>query len=603
MSEPRPRAARISGLLAVTAATSMGLLPATPALAVTGAEPAVGTHPYAVQLSIGGEADGRGCTGTLVDKLWVLTAASCFATTPGSPVPAGKPALAATATLSDGKVVRVTEIAPRDDRDAALVRLAAPVKGIKTATLAGSAPATGGTLTAAGFGRTKTEWVTDKLRTGSFTLDSTTAGELSITGKGTDAICKGDTGGPLLNADGEIVGVNSRSWQGGCLGTAATETRTGAISARVDGLGPWLESTKQLPAVLRAGDTLQPGDTIASDNAKLIMQTDGNLVIYHTAGGQNEGGALWASGTGGNPGAFAKMQADGNVVVYKKGGGESDAASALWSSRTWNNPDARLELQADANLVVYTKDGGHGIGGHLWHSDTYPRGDKLPADGKLMPGSWLTNGKQVLIMDIQGNVLIRETATGRELWGKYTWDWYSYLHMQNDGNLVQYKRGTGNGSGGLWSTSTWNGAGSYATLDPNGSLTVRWKEGGPRWSSLSLLGEQSGRCLDFNGTNAVIWDCWGGANQQWDYTAAKELRTYNGTKCLTAEPGAPQTSRLTAEPCDGRAEQKWNYDGTTIASAVKPDQCVNVFSEATANNSAVGLWQCGAGANAKWRRA
>ncbi|ATZ23021.1 RICIN domain-containing protein [Streptomyces lavendulae] len=244
MSALRPRAARISGLLATSALLSTALMTATPAVAVSGPEAAAGAHPYAVRLDIGDEANSRACTGTLVDRFWVLTAASCLAATPGSTVPAGKPALKTTATLSDGKAVEVTEVAPRTDRDAALVRLATPVTGIAPALLATAAPATGAELTAAGFGRTKTEWVPDKLHTGTFTVNSATATTLAITGKGTDVLCKGDTGGPLLNSAGQITGVNSRSWQGGCLGTPATETRTGAISTRTDDLAQWLRDVR-----------------------------------------------------------------------------------------------------------------------------------------------------------------------------------------------------------------------------------------------------------------------------------------------------------------------------------------------------------------------
>ena len=41
------------------------------------------------------------------------------------------------------------------------------------------------------------------------------------------------------------------------------------------------------------------------------MQSDGNFVIY----GPN--GALWATNTSGNPGAYLVVQGDGNLVVYK----------------------------------------------------------------------------------------------------------------------------------------------------------------------------------------------------------------------------------------------------------------------------------------------
>ncbi|WP_328763751.1 FG-GAP-like repeat-containing protein [Streptomyces sp. NBC_00272] len=243
MSVPRPRAARMTGLLAATAVLSVGVIPTVPAFALAGPEAAAGQQSSAVRLTLGDEANSRACTGSLVDRFWVLTAASCFADTPGTTVPAGKPALKATATLSDGKTVEITEIAPRADRDAALVRLATAVIGIKPATLAATVPAANTELTAAGFGRTKTEWVTDKLHTGTFTVNSATPTTLAVTGKGTDVLCKGDTGGPLLNGAGEIVGVNSRSWQGGCLGTPATETRTGAISTRTDDLGQWITAS------------------------------------------------------------------------------------------------------------------------------------------------------------------------------------------------------------------------------------------------------------------------------------------------------------------------------------------------------------------------
>ncbi|MEU3075332.1 trypsin-like serine protease [Streptomyces laurentii] len=604
MSLPHPRPARITGLLAATAVISAGLIPATPAWAVNGPEAAAGAHPSAVKLNLGDEATSRACTGTLVDPLWVLTATSCFATVPGTSVPAGRPALETTVTLSDGTSVAGIEIAPRDDRDAALVRLATPVAGIKATALAGSVPAQGTDLTAVGFGRTKTEWVPNKPHTGAFTVSASDAGNLTLASKGTDAICKGDTGGPLLNAAGELVGVNSRSWQGGCLGVNAAETRTGAISARVDGLASWIDSVKQRPVVVKGGQTLQPGETISSENARLTMQTDGNLVLYHRTGGEGKGGALWATNTEGNPGAFAKMQADGNFVVYKKGGAESDPSSALWASQTWNNTGARLELQADANLVVYTKDGGHGIGGHLWHSDTYPRGDRLVSGAKLMPGYWLTNGRTVLLMDIQGNVHIREAATGRELWSKITWDRYAYLHMQADGNLVLYKKDGGEGRGGaLWATDTWSGDGGFATLENNGSLVVRWASGGERWASSMLRGEGSGRCLDSNGnTGATIWDCWGGGTQQWDVTPAKELRV-GGDKCLTADKGAGQGAGVSLATCDGSAEQKWNVNtDNTITAHLNPGQCMNVWGQETANGSRLGLWECNGGSNTKWIR-
>ncbi|MFF4583809.1 S1 family peptidase, partial [Streptomyces sp. NPDC001373] len=284
MSLSRPRPARISGLLVTAIAVSAGLITSAPALAVAGPEAGAGQLPSVVKLNIGDEANSRACTGTLVDQSWIATAASCFASTPGTPVPAGKPALKATATLSDGKTVEITEIAPRDDRDAALVRLATAVTTIKPATPAAAAPATGAELTAAGFGRTKTEWVPDKLHTGTFTLGTTAATTYAITGKGTDVLCKGDTGGPLLNAAGELVGINSRSWQGGCLGTPTTETRTGAITTRTDDLAQWIRDT------VRPGVQHDLNGDGRSDAVMTYYHADGSIGFYTSLG--NAGGGF-----------------------------------------------------------------------------------------------------------------------------------------------------------------------------------------------------------------------------------------------------------------------------------------------------------------------
>ncbi|MFD4790326.1 FG-GAP-like repeat-containing protein [Streptomyces sp. NPDC058459] len=245
MSFARRRQARLTGLVVTATAVTTGLATVPPAHAATGPEASAGQYASVVRLNIGDEANSRTCTATLVDEWWVATAASCFATVPGQPVPAGKPGLPATVTLADGETREVTELAPHADRDLVLARLMLPARGAATAKVSTSAPAAGADLNSAGFGRTKTEWVPDKLHTGTFTLGSTAATTLAITGKGTDAICKGDTGSPLLNAAGELIGVNSRSWQGGCLGTPSAETRTGAIAARTDDLVQWISKTTE----------------------------------------------------------------------------------------------------------------------------------------------------------------------------------------------------------------------------------------------------------------------------------------------------------------------------------------------------------------------
>lgn len=265
MSQTRPRALRMTGLFTTATAVAAGLISAVPAQAVTGPEAQAGQYASTVKLNLGDEANSRACTASLIDANWIVTAASCFAATPGGSVPAGKPALKATATLSNGQTREIVQLAPRTDRDLVLALLATPVTDVTAVKRAATAPAAGVDVTSAGFGRTKTEWVPGKLHIGVFTTNTTDATTLAITGKGTDAICKGDTGGPLLNAAGELVGVNSKSWQGGCLGTPATETRTTAVASRADDLGGWIEQIRattpgwKTETVVQAGTSLYQG--------------------------------------------------------------------------------------------------------------------------------------------------------------------------------------------------------------------------------------------------------------------------------------------------------------------------------------------------------
>ncbi|MFC8866778.1 trypsin-like serine protease, partial [Streptomyces sp. NPDC057148] len=291
----RTRRARGALTAGVALAAAAGLLTAAPtAQAVSGEPSAAGDASFTARLVIGEGDAMRGCSAALVHQQWLLTATSCFASTPGTEVKPGKPALKSTATLG-GKTLGIVEVVPRDDRDVAMVRLAEPVTAVQPVALAADAPVAGETLLGAGFGRTRTEWVPNQLHTGEFRVDSATATTVALTGQNGVSVCKGDTGGPALRGTDsgfELTAVHSRSWQGGCFGEAGTETRTGAVDARVDGLAGWVKD-------VRNRDRSHSADIDGDGKADLVvLRSNGDIVVHRNQGDSFAPGRVMSGGWG-----------------------------------------------------------------------------------------------------------------------------------------------------------------------------------------------------------------------------------------------------------------------------------------------------------------
>jgi O-glycosyl hydrolase len=155
-------------------------------------------------------------------------------------------------------------------------------------------------------------------------------------------------------------------------------------------------------------------------------------------------------------------------------------------------------------------------------------------------------------------------------------------------------------------------SGRAALSLPARSITtyVFRQDGGttPTPTAAPLIGQGSGRCLDVpgaataNGTLVAIYDCNGGANQQWAATAAGELRVY-GDKCLDAyaqgrTPGTP----VDIYDCNGGANQQWTLNADGTVTGRQSGLCLDVSGAATANGTAAVLWTCTGAANQRWRR-
>ncbi|WP_405443436.1 FG-GAP-like repeat-containing protein [Streptomyces avidinii] len=417
MSVLRPRPTRMTGLVATATAVTAGLITAGPVHALTGPEVPSGLHAAVVKLTIGDETNGRACTGTLVDEWWVATAASCFAATAGQQVPAGKPATPATVALASGQTFAVTELAPRADRDLVLARLALPARGAATVKVGAAAPVAGTDLTAAGYGRTRTEWVPGRPHSGAFTAGTSDATTVAITGKGTDAICKGDTGGPLLNAAGELVGVNSRSWQGGCLGTDPAEKRTGAISARVDDIAQWITEAiepRRSAAANEAGgsERIRWADFDGDRKPDYIDVADnGEVAVWLNRGGDPAGAAGWqslgrvatsltqdrsrvrfADFDGDGRADCILVNGDGSVTVFRNEGGDGRGG---WKdlgkvARGVTNDPSKVRFadwDGDGRTDYLAFDDGGGVTAYLNRGGDTAGGQGWPSPGKVTTGS------------------------------------------------------------------------------------------------------------------------------------------------------------------------------------------------------------------------
>ena len=140
------------------------------------------------------------------------------------------------------------------------------------------------------------------------------------------------------------------------------------------------------------------------------------------------------------------------------------------------------------------------------------------------------------------------------------------------------------------------------------NLSIVAVAGPPPPPSGPLIGAQSGRCLDVtnasmtNGTRLEIWDCNGGANQQWTQLASGALRVYTN-KCLdvtghATAPGSP----VEIWDCNGGANQQWRSNADGTITGVESGLCLDVAGQGTANGTLIEIFTCNGGANQRWSR-
>lgn len=220
---------------------------------------------------------------------------------------------------------------------------------------------------------------------------------------------------------------------------------------------------------------LAPGRSIrACDGApfRLVHQTDGNVVLYDT----NSGQPLWHTHTNGRATGSLVMQGDGNLVLYSPGG------RALWASGTNGTPGAFAFVHGDGNFSIHRPNLQP-----IWSTNTRtatppppppPNNPTPPAGcGVLEPNVSLgrneavrsCNGRYQLVHQGDGNVVFYDTSNGRPLWHTHTdGRSTSTFVMQGDGNLVLYA----SGGSPLFNTGTQGHPGARLAVQDDGNLVI-----------------------------------------------------------------------------------------------------------------------------------
>ncbi|MFT5694607.1 MAG: hypothetical protein ACI9QQ_000582 [Myxococcota bacterium] len=292
-----------------------------------------------------------------------------------------------------------------------------------------------------------------------------------------------------FQSDGNLVvydGGGAPLWFSSTSGSELRLQEDGNVVIYSGGGGALWQTFTNYPSdyVLTAGQIIaSAGQILHSENRKLEMRGDCNLVVYSFVNGVT-GGVLWQSNTAGaGGGCYAELQGDGNFVLKDSGG------QALWSSGTSGTSGAELRLQSDGNLAVY-----NGAGEPLWNANSNP-----PIESTFFAGQFLLSAGQFvytenrrLEMRADCNVALHSydnAAMGALLWHTDTANAGTgcYVDFQADGNFVVY-----NGAGQpLWASGTSGTSGGELRLQEDGNLVIYNGVGQPLWNANSNIPDES----------------------------------------------------------------------------------------------------------------
>jgi hypothetical protein len=131
-------------------------------------------------------------------------------------------------------------------------------------------------------------------------------------------------------------------------------------------------------------------------------------------------------------------------------------------------------------------------------------------------------------------------------------------------------------------------------------------QGIPGTNGVALVGAASSRCagLEKNtiteGSQAILWDCFGGRNETFTQTSRGELVVY-GNKCLDADNnGTANGTKVIIWDCTGGTNQKWTVHSDGTITNDLSGLCLDAAEAATANGTKLVLWTCNGQTNQRW---
>jgi hypothetical protein len=103
------------------------------------------------------------------------------------------------------------------------------------------------------------------------------------------------------------------------------------------------------------------------------------------------------------------------------------------------------------------------------------------------------------------------------------------------------------------------------------------------------------------GTPLKVYQCHGGANQQFALQPSGEITAYNGALCLDVwQMRAKDGDPVVVYTCNGGVNQKWTLTAAGEIRTAVNGKCLDVWGNSGANGTKLTVYTCHGGANQKW---